>query len=448
MYKDPKNKDWTRNIAQEVFPEAQSQENASIESREIQDHFENTNECKKLRSIIPSKLDVWEHECPLVTNIALCDRIVSNYTKFKRSEAWVALSFEKYASSFWWHTFDSVSEDSKEQILIQLAIIEASHDPTIIALDENDSNKLCQLILDELSLSISYTQEKDIETNETQVSFIDDPAYPILFRLLDEWIIDSQDFRALNQIYIRDWGFHDLAEIPKHTVIEPYLLLWLSEEAGTQRKNQEKFQKDFPNSGIEIFPWMNIQEHIRTQANILTSKNYINITKKDGSIDIEADLSVAIQVAAKRLLKNNYSINRKSETFAVAIHNLASPDTRVQEKWLQALVYLQWIQLWIYEKVWQQNFTQIEQLLRKNHQLWEEKQVEKQKKVQSIQQAEKIDNQWEKQAETPQNNWEDAYSNDTEIANLDIQAGDIPYHDSETIWADSQIVWDREKGAD
>jgi hypothetical protein len=87
---------------------------------------------------------------------------------------------------------------------LELAIIESCNDPSIIALEPDDSHNLATAIFERLPVQIKFNNESAIETNEKQVSFIDDPAYPILSRLLKEGFLSPEDFSLLDSIYKKE----------------------------------------------------------------------------------------------------------------------------------------------------------------------------------------------------------------------------------------------------
>ena len=388
--------DWKITESREIFPEKESLERAWEDQERIEEDFKDTPECKALLSIIPSSLNIGDQENPLLTNVSLFERIVVNYVNLKRSASWIEWTFEKYSEEYlWWHKITDVSPESQDNLILKLAIIESCNDPSIIALEPEDSHNLTDAIFERLPVEIKYNNEWDIETNEKQVSFIDDPAYPILTRLLKEWILSQEDFTLLDTIYAKEGSFHDIKEISNYQVIQDYLTLALSNQAWSQEKNKEAFIKDFPESDIEISSWMTFDEQLLTRANELASNNYISITKNDWSIDRQADMSLAIEVASKKLLQWNYSINKSTEVFKKAISHIESGNIDLQQQGLATLIYLKWISAWKFGQRDKMNRTKIEKLLVKNHEEWEKKQLEKAQNLAEIRAAEKQDREGE-----------------------------------------------------
>ena len=418
--------DWKIQESNEVFPEKESLERANEDQEQIENEFKQTPEYKTLCSIIPSTLNIWDQENPLLTNISLSERIVVNYVNLKRSKSWIDGTFEKYADEYlWWHEAQDVSPESQDNLILKLAIIESCNDPSIIALEPEDSHNLTAAIFERLPVDIQFNNEWAIETNEKQVSFIDDPAYPILSRLLKEGILSPEDFSLLDAIYAKEWSFHDIKEIANYQVIQEYLTLALSDEWWSQQKNKEAFMKDFPDFDVEIDSWMTFDEQLLTRANELASGSYISITKKDGTIDRQADMSLAIEVASKKLLQWDYSINKNSEVFKKAINHIASWNIDLQQQGLATLLYLKWMAA---GKFWQKdkmNRTKIEKLLVKNHEQWEKKQLEKAANLAEIRAAEKQDRQNELEAS---DSWNQAANEESFIAS------------NETPWE----IWDKQ----
>ena len=381
----------------EIFNEQESLNEAANERLEIQDEFLNSKEYSQLAIMIPNHIEVWEESSALTVNVELLKRIVSNVVNLTRSSWGLEWSFEKHSKNFFeWHEYKDVSEDSQDNLILKLAIIEACYDPSIIALNKNDSEALAWEIFDRLSLTISYDNaSENLETNEQQISFFEDPAYPVLTRLLDEWIISAADFQLLDEIYAREGSFHDIKEIDNFQTINAYLTRAISNESDIVEKNTKNFREDFRDYHLEISADTPDEQKFLTQANIYAAKHYVGIKKSDGSVDKLADFQTAIKVASKDLLVWDFTINRQSEYFKKAIININSTNIDTQQLWLATLIYLKWISVGTFaqkDTVWR---TRIEELLVKNHEEGRHKQLAKEADLAAIRAAELADRQAE-----------------------------------------------------
>lgn len=383
----------------EIFNEQESLNEAAKERLEIQNEFLDSKEYSQLAIMIPDHIEVWEESSALTVNVELLKRIVSNYVNLARSSWGVEWSFAKYSKDFfWWHEYKDVSEDSQENLILKLAIIESCYDPSIIALNENDSEALAWEIFDRLSIAISYDNvSENLETNEQQISFFEDPAYPVLTRLLEEWIISAEDFQLLDEIYAREGSFHDIKELDNFQTINDYLARAISSENDVIEKNTKNFRDDFTDYHLEISADMPNEQKFLTQANIYAAKHYVGIKKVDGSIDKLADFQTAIKVASKDLLVWDFTINRQSEYFKKAIININSTNIDKQQLWLATLIYLKWISAGTFaqkDAVWR---TRIEELLVKNHEEGRHKQLKKEADLAAIRAAELADRKAEQE---------------------------------------------------
>lgn len=362
----------------EVFPEQESLKTSAEEHDAHEKAFQKTTTYENLQKVIPWTIEIPENEKTISTDTQLLERISNIKAGYNTNSKKFKDDFDRYNESFFPKTkFSSIPNQRKEFYMEQLAIIEACHDKHAIYLNPQDTLELCALLIPLVAKeqkTIKNDTEKAQELNETTKDFSDLPEYPTLLRMTEEWIISAQDFEEVQEYYWKNGSLSGIGEIEHLKIIEEYLSNAIANEPATIEENKNTFLADFPDAQASKETdnqSINIENDTTTR---LIAENYIQFqTPWEAVHNRKKDYQMAVQTAKNKLLYEDHTVNRDSETFKKAVHNIEKDDSWSQYIWLKTIILLKQIARWKFEEVEEEKKkSRVEELLIKSHQQGQE----------------------------------------------------------------------------
>lgn len=189
---------------------------------------------------------------------------------------------------------------------------------------------------------------EEVEKQEKLDDLKGSSSYPIIERLLEEGMIWEEMIEELSNGMNEDGSIDtDMLDVSE----EAKELLSISIEAKENKKeNLQKFQTDI--SGIpelqemkttyDLESWNDMLAHsLDTSLFEKIGGNYFSIEKKDGTTNTIEDVSMAIEVTSKDILKEfGNNIAQDTENFKEAMKNIASWNLANQLEGIESLYFL------------------------------------------------------------------------------------------------------------
>lgn len=389
--KDPAANDGNIAENKEVLNEKDSDERAKALNDKNEKAFRGTQTFENLQNALPTKIKIRENEVPINGGKRLLERISSNKAAYESNWQKLETAFFHHGKDFFsgieLSSIQASPTQNKEVYMQKLAIIEACHSD-IINLKPEHRTELVNLLVPLASRSkvgVVDSQKEDIKEvdkmSEEELAFTKSPAFPVLTRLLNEWLISHVDFEEIKEYYIENKNFTwiNLKDHPQ--TVQKHLDSVFNNGPENQKKNIAHFFEDFPE-------WSEEDMQYRPALRMI-AENYISITGKNSSKNIQLDYFTAVEVSANLVLEKYQNIDTLSVKYEEAMKFVKNwKDLAERYQGLKMLIELAWEHEWQFASLEKQNQrTRVEQLLIASHQ---QGQQEVENRIEEAKQARKL----------------------------------------------------------